>query len=69
MPKVKIDSLADAISSQLVLYDQSIREKVDEIASSKMKKLVKRTKDSAPVGNRKKHYKDSITSKKLFVVC
>lgn len=65
MPKIKIDSLADVISSQLVLYDKSIREKVDEIASSKVKKLVKRTKDSAPVGDRKKHYKDSITSKKL----
>lgn len=47
------------------LYSEEKTESVKRIAKSKMSKLVKTTKATAPVGHRSKHYRDSISSKKL----
>lgn len=61
----KIDDLVGAINETLTLYANEIREEVDKVSQESAKKLVKLTKDTAPIGNRQKHYKDFITSKKL----
>lgn len=59
-----IDSLTDAINRELTIYSNEITETIKKEAKSHMKELVKKTKETAPVGNRQKHYRDSISSKK-----
>lgn len=59
------DQLQTAIEAELKLYSEEKTESVKRIAKSKMSKLVKTTKATAPVGHRSKHYRDSISSKKL----
>ena len=61
---VNIDSISDAISEELTLYSQEIIESIKSEAKTHMSQLVKETKKTAPVGHRKKHYKDNISSKK-----
>lgn len=65
MPSVKIENLNKVIMDELTLYTSEIKEKTDKRTAECMEKLVKKTKDTAPVGHRKKHYKSYITSKKL----
>lgn len=64
MANVTIDALNEAIEKELTIYSHEITEMIDREAKSHMKDLVKRTKETAPVGNRTKHYRDSISSKK-----
>lgn len=59
-----IDQLSDAINNELTIYSQHIIDGIKEEAKKSMKELVRQTKATAPVGKRKRHYKDSITSKK-----
>lgn len=65
MANVTIDGLAEAITEELTIYSKSVTEAVKNEAKSHMKDLVKKTKATAPVGNRKKHYRDNITSRKV----
>lgn len=62
---VSIDQLGDAIADELTLYSHDVIDGIKREAKNSMKKLVKETKATAPVGNRKKHYRDNITSKKV----
>lgn len=62
---VGIDQLSEAIANELTLYHDNIIAGIKKEAKSHMSKLVKETKATAPVGKRSRHYKDSITSKKL----
>lgn len=59
-----IDQLTDAINNELTIYSQHIIDGIKEEAKKSMKELVRQTKATAPVGKRKRHYKNSITSKK-----
>ena len=61
--KVSIDGLADAVAKELKLYDKHVTEGIRKQVDKSMKQLVQETKGTAPVGHRKKHYRDSITSK------
>ena len=61
--KVSIDGLADAVAQELKLYEQHVIEGIRKETDKSMKQLVKETKATAPVGHRKKHYRDSIASK------
>lgn len=61
--KVSVDGLAAAVAKELKLYDQHVMEGIRKSVDSSMRQLVQETKATAPVGHRKKHYKDSITSK------
>lgn len=61
--KVPIDGLSDAVSKELTLYDKKISEGLRKQTNKSMKQLVDETKGTAPVGNRHKHYRDSISSK------
>lgn len=61
--RVKIEGFDDAITDLLKSYAGDVREGVDTKAEESIKKLVKTTKATAPVGNRDKHYRDSIKAK------
>lgn len=63
--KIEIDQIAEAIEEELTIYSDHVIEGVKKTAKQKMRQLVKKTKDTAPVGTRKKHYKSNIASKKL----
>ena len=62
---VNIDSLSDAINQELTIYSQEITDKIKKEAKDSMKELVKKTKETAPVGKRDKHYRDNIKSRKV----
>lgn len=62
---VSVEQLSEAISRELTLYNRNVIDGVKKQAKQSMDQLVKDTKATAPVGKRKKHYKDSIKSKKV----
>ena len=62
---VSVGELNNAINKELGLYSQSVIDGVKEEAKKSMEQLVKDTKATAPVGHRKKHYRNSIKSKVL----
>ena len=62
---ISLDQLSEAINEELTLYSNQVIEGVKNEAKKSMGQLVKKTKETAPVGKRKKHYRDSIKSKKL----
>jgi len=56
--------LVGAINRELTIYSREITDTIKNEAKSHMTELVKETKRTAPVGNRQKHYRDNIRSKK-----
>lgn len=58
-----IDGLADAIAKELDLYSKEIQQGIRKQTDKSMRQLVQDTKATAPVGRRRKHYRDSISSK------
>lgn len=64
MANVKIGQLSDAINKELTLYSNDVINGVKREAKKSMSALVKKTKATAPVGKRAKHYRDSIASRK-----
>lgn len=62
---ISFDQVGEAIAKELTIYHKSIIDGIKAEAQKSVKQLVKDTKATAPVGNRTKHYKDSITSKKV----
>lgn len=60
---VKVEGLADEIVNNLRIYGEVVQEGIRSEGEKSIKKLVKTTKATAPVGNRQKHYRDSIKSK------
>lgn len=61
---IGVEELGAAIAKELTIYGENVIEGIKNEAKSHVKQLVKDTKATAPVGNRSKHYRDSITSKK-----
>lgn len=59
-----IDRIADEIEQTLTTYQDSVVAGLKKQAKDSMRQLVKKTRATAPVGRRKKHYRDSITSTK-----
>lgn len=57
-------NLTEAINRELTIYSREVAEVVKNEAKSHMDQLVRETKKTAPVGNRQKHYRDNISSKK-----
>jgi hypothetical protein len=62
---VNIDQLNDAIINSLEEYNKEAVEGIKKVTKQAMNELVRDTKNTAPVGNRSRHYKDNITSKTL----
>lgn len=65
MSNIQIGDLSHAIERELTIYSNNITEAVKKKTKTSMKRLVDKTKETAPVGKRTKHYKDSISSRKL----
>lgn len=61
---ISVDQLSEAIAKELTLYGANVIDGVKKEAKKSMDRLVKETKANAPVGNRSKHYRDSIKSRK-----
>ena len=61
--KVKYQDLSAVIDEVLLDYSEDVTKGLKKEVKSATKKLVDKTKSTAPVGKRKKHYKDNITSK------
>jgi len=64
MASTTVGALSEAINKELTLYAKDVTEAIKNEAKTHMSELVKQTKKTAPVGNRTKHYRDSISSKK-----
>jgi hypothetical protein len=62
--KVSVDELSSTIEQELTIYSKSVTEGLKKQAKESMAQLVRDTKATAPVGKRKRHYKDSIRSRK-----
>lgn len=64
--EISVDELVSTIEKELTYYQRNVVDKaLVENTKGAMKTLVKKTKATAPVGKRDKHYRDSITSKVL----
>jgi hypothetical protein len=61
--KISVSELGGEIDRQLTIYGESINEGIRREVENSIKALVKETKATAPVGKRKKHYRDSISAK------
>lgn len=61
--KIAVEGLADAVTNNLMIWSENVKEGIRAEAERSVKKLVKQTKATAPVGHRQKHYRDSIKSK------
>lgn len=62
---IQISELNEAITGVLKEYNAEVVSGLKSTTNQAMKELVQISKDTAPVGNRSKHYRDSITSKTL----
>lgn len=62
---IQIDQLSQAIEQELTLYSTDVIEGVKKETKKSIKRLVDETKATAPVGNRSRHYKDNIASRKI----
>lgn len=62
---ISVDQLSEAISRELTIYGANVIDGIKKQAKKSMDQLVKDTKSTAPVGNRTKHYRDSIKGKKV----
>lgn len=58
---VKAESLADAINSELKLYSKGLTEEINNVGLISIKDLVRKTKATAPRGERARHYYRSIS--------
>ena len=66
MGAIGIERLSAEISRELGLYSQNVKDELSKITKHYASELVKKTKETAPVGNRTGNkYKDSIKCKKL----
>lgn len=63
---IPIADLVSKIAEELTDYQRSVVDKaITEETKKSMKDLVEKTKATAPVGKRTKHYRDNISSKVL----
>lgn len=64
---ISVDELSDTLSNMLNTYNRETTDAVKSETKKAMDKLVEQTKATAPTGHRRhKHYKNSITSRKVY---
>ena len=61
--RIKVAELGGVIAKDLRMYNKRILDGMDEVGEKAIIQLVKDTRATAPVGKRKKHYRDSIKGK------
>lgn len=59
---VKPEKLAEAIQQELTVYGADVDNRLREVTASNMRKLVKKTKATAPIGKRHGRFRDKITA-------
>lgn len=62
---VNVQNLTVTIERELTIYNKGVAAAIKKECKKAMDELVKETKATAPVGRRKRHYRDNIKSKKL----
>ena len=62
---VRAEQLTEEIGKDLQMYSDEVTEELRRSTRKAMRKLVNETKETAPVGRRKAHYRDNITSRSL----
>ena len=63
---ISIENLVSKVTEELTGYQRNVVDEAIKNETKKaMKSLVEKTKATAPVGKRTKHYKDNISSKEL----
>ena len=63
---IKPGDLSAAIGQELEIYGQEVREKVDAVGKKAIKKLVRLTEETAPIGHRMgRNFVTSISSKEI----
>lgn len=62
---ISVEGLVGAIDRELTIYSRDITDAIKKESQKSAKKLVAKTKETAPVGKRNKHYRDNIASRKL----
>lgn len=67
MSKISIDDFAKNLRQNLTIYEKEVNNVVNSNGLKSIKKLVKLTKATAPVGKRKGRYKRNITYSERFV--
>ena len=60
---IKPEDFGHAVRGILDVYSRDVVKGINEKAKESMKDLIKKTKATAPVGKRAKHYKSNIASK------
>lgn len=65
MANIRPDQLTDAINRELTIYSKEVTDNIKALTITSVESLVKKTKATAPVGHRKKHYKSHIKSRVL----
>lgn len=63
MANIRPDQLTNAINRELNIHSDEVNKKIKTITENNIKALAEKTKATAPVGKRKKHYKSNITSR------
>ncbi len=64
LPNIQIDKINEEIMSMLNIYDEDLKKAVFKDIDKFSNMLKAETKATAPVGKRKKHYKDNISIRK-----
>lgn len=65
MARTNIDQLGEAVMKDLTIYSNKVTRGIKREARLAIKELAKETKATAPVGKRRKHYKNQIRFRKL----
>lgn len=60
--RIRPGELGAAIEQELTVYSEEVDEGLSEVTSRSMKKLVKKTKATAPTGKRHGQFRDNITA-------
>lgn len=65
MANIKLEDLGKAISKELTIYSEGVRDRVNTAGAKAIKELERRTKDTAPFNARAyhRHYVDLIATK------
>lgn len=63
MSTIKVAKLGDTIVTELQLYSKEITDGIKELTRESTRELLNETRRTAPVGKRKKHYKNHISYK------
>lgn len=63
--RISIEQLGEVLDRELFQYSKRLTERVNQLSDAAVKQLVKRTKATAPVGDRNGRFRSKISSTRL----